>query len=43
MNNKLDLMLQADARYLVFVEHMRLLSSQFEIEKMKLFLQEITT
>jgi signal transduction histidine kinase/CheY-like chemotaxis protein/purine-cytosine permease-like protein len=43
VNNKLDLMLQADARYLVFVERMRLLSSQFEIEKMKLFLQEITT
>jgi signal transduction histidine kinase/CheY-like chemotaxis protein len=42
INNKLDLLLEADARYSVFVERMRLLSSQFEIDKMKTFLQEMT-
>ncbi len=42
INNKLEIMLEADARYLVFVERMRLLSSQFEMDKMKTFLQEMT-
>jgi signal transduction histidine kinase/CheY-like chemotaxis protein/purine-cytosine permease-like protein len=42
INNKLDVMLETDVRFLVFVEKMRQLSSQFEIDKMKIFLQEIT-
>jgi signal transduction histidine kinase/CheY-like chemotaxis protein/purine-cytosine permease-like protein len=41
INKKLDIIVQADERHLVFVEHMRQLSSQFEIDKMKIFLKEM--
>jgi signal transduction histidine kinase/CheY-like chemotaxis protein len=41
INKKLDIIVETDERHLVFVEHMRQLSSQFEIDKMKIFLKEM--
>jgi CheY-like chemotaxis protein len=42
INKKLDVIAAADEKHLVFVEQMRALSSQFEIDKMKVFLKEMT-
>ncbi|MFT7229281.1 MAG: signal transduction histidine kinase/CheY-like chemotaxis protein [Methylophilaceae bacterium] len=43
VNKKLAAIESEEAHCLAFVEYMRRLSSQFEIEKMKTFLKEVTT